>query len=264
MMHPELDPREKRRSANRRHRSERNSTRRRRSSEDNDDHSMRDDTSRGPASRSRRDSTSSRSSNPRHNSNRYRERRRIRERSASPGRESRNDKARSRSPPPKYTRRDPESFNRMNLGKELFPAGAVKVLNEGKELLPNKTIAANLKKELFPTLRAGSGTAHHRRTNSIDATREATDLFASRMNVPFVDGASDSFPLHSDSVPRPADFSIKGVAKTQSRDGGTGFMIRGAAVDAQPAKELFPTKMGNRGKELFAGKGARNRADMFY
>ena len=254
MMHPELDPRERRRSSNRRQRQDRNSTRLRRSTEEDKDGYS---TSRRRGSRSRQSSISSHSSGPQ-------QQRRDRERSASPSRGPKNDRPRRRTPPPKYTHRDPYPVNRVNLGKELFPSGTTKALNGGKELLPNKTVAANLKKELFPTLKSGPGTPNHRRTNSIDATREATDLFASRMTVPFVDGAADSFPLHSDSVQPPAGFSIKGTAGTQSRDGGTGFSIRGAAGDTQSVKELFPTKIGNRGKELFAGRGTRNKADMFY
>ena len=281
MMHPELDPREKRRSSNRRHRPERNSSRRRRSNGGNESDSfMRDRTPRRFPSHSRRNSSNSSYSSDPQSSKRGQRRRRNRDRSASPNRAPRNNRFRNRTPPPKYSRRDPYPFNRANTGKELFPTSTAKVVNSGKELLPNKTVAANLKKELFPTLKAGPGIPSHRRTNSIDATSQAADLFASRMTVPFVDGAADGFPLHSDSVQRPASFSIrgtattqndggtglsiKGVAATQNDGGGTGFSIKGSAGDGQTVKELFPTKLGNRGKELFAGRGARNKADMFY
>ena len=93
---------------------------------------------------------------------------------------------------------------------------------------------------------------------------------SSKMVTPLVDGANDSFPLRSDSInidqptrPKEKDikknggFSIKGAAKAQDQ----GFSIKGTAESR--VKELFPSKVSNKGKELFANR-ARNRADMFY
>ena len=258
-MHPEHDPREQRRqdSGTRRSGNRRNDrpARRRRSIERNHfDVSMYDDDSDALAKRGRK-SRSSFSSNSMRDDDDLRDR----DRSASPGKKNDRRRHRRRTPPPRYSRKDPQPVvNKENFGKELFPNGAA----------ANRTAAANVKKELFPHLKAGAS-ALHRRTNSIDATHDPTsDVLASSMSskiaIPFVDGASDPFPLRSDGlgvesdvVQKDAGFSIKGAAKVQDQ----GFSIKGAAESR--VKELFPSKVNNKGKELFTSR-VRNRADMFY
>ena len=153
----------------------------------------------------------------------------------------------------------------------------------GKELFPNKRIAANLKKELFP-----HKTSNHRRSDAFDAADETADLFATGMHVPFTDGVMDVPPASrslaesitiasSSSYGRLIDspdpnlgakgLSIRGASQNQ------GILIRGIANEVPRVgnvKELFPGKSFNAGKELFAEKllgrgGRRNKAvDMFY
>ena len=315
MMHPEHDPRERRQSG-RRH--ERDRTRRigrygddehrRRKQKDEEQGftaSMYDDNEdalasrkRGPADRRGSKSTLSsdgdQGSYPRgpHRSNRS-DRRRSRDRSASPDRDSDGEnrhRIKRRTPPPRYQERDPHPASDKNSGKELFPTKSTSISKfdsdmggtaspaRGKELFPNKAIAENLKKELFPMK---SGISTHRRSDAFDAADETADLFATGMSVPFVDGATDSPPKRtladrisgrqkntsgrlkytdSDAVSEAPNadedegFSIRGVSKQQD----SGFSIRGLAADTSPGsvvKELFPGKaVGNAGKELFAEK----------
>ena len=308
MMHPEHDPREKRRRGNRtdgnyhkrRYGDHEHRRRRKDDTAEGFTASMYDDDVSALAAREsvsdRRGSGSSFSSGADSSSFRgdsYRprhiERRRSRDRSASPGKE--NDgrqRTRRRTPPPRYNSRDPHPFPKDNLSKELFPSKVFQkdigtelrgITARSKELFPNKAAAANLKKELFP-LKAGVSV--HRRTDAFDAADETADLFASGMSVPFVDGASDR-PLNhgrlrlSDPDPIAEDledlqrggFSIRGAAKQADR----GFSIRGVATggpNGSSVKELFPGKASNAGKELFAerlqgrGLSRRTAADMFY
>lgn len=316
MMHPEHDPRERRQSG-RRH--ERDRTRRngrygddehrRRKQGDREQGftaSMYDDDEDALASRQngpadRRGSKSTFSSDGDRGSYRrgpYRpnrsDRRRSRDRSASPDRDSEGENRRPdkrRTPPPRYQERDPYSALDKNSGKELFPIksasvsafdldmGGIASPTRGKELFTNKKTAENLKKELFPMK---SGTSTHRRSDAFDAADETADLFATGMSVPFVDGASECRPKRSlaDRISaRPKNtsgrlkntdsdamkeassaadadegFNIRGVSKQQD----SGFSIRGLAADTSPAGaviELFPGKaVGNAGKELFAEK----------
>ena len=252
MMHPEHDPREQRRVDSRtRNNGDRKGrlARRRRSIERNHfDESMYDDGSAAVARRGRLSRSSFSSGSMRNTSHS-----RGRSRSASPGRNNRRN-ARRRTPPPRRSGADTRAMAKSeNVGKELFPNGAS----------ANKTAAANIKKELFPHLKAGIS-ALHRRNNSIDATHDPTSdvlsaKLSSKMVTPLVDGANDAFPLRSDSIEQKSSgFSIKGAAAVPQ---DKGFSIRGAAE--QKVKELFPSKVNNKGKELFANR-TRNRADMFY
>ena len=265
MMHPEHDPREQgwqdsRGRKNGSRRNDRNFKRRRSIERNHFDVSMYDDDSdalarRGRHSRSSFSSASSLSYN----------RDTDRNRSASPGRNIRRRRDRRRTPPPRHNRNSSHQAPRHeNTGKELFPNGSTS----------NKTTAANIEKELFPHLKPANSSLH-RRMNSIDATHDPTSdvlssTLSSKMVTPLVDGANDreSFPLRSDSInieqpsrarekDKEMGFSIKGAAKVQDQ----GFSIKGTAESR--VKELFPSKVKNKGKELF-GNRVRNRADMFY
>lgn len=207
---------------------------------------------------------------------------RLRDRSASPGRdtlmmegsyvderhESRR-RFRERSRPP-----------RRNEGRELF--GSSDGNANTRELFPNKTAGTYLKKELFP-----SKVSNHRRSDAINGADETADLFARRLSIPLVDGAHDTnptqtrnrnlelFPNSSSSSNQAQAVNIRGTA-TPAQD--QGFAIRGAAENGISIKgrggasvrELFPSKYNNnQGKELFSEKiegrgGPRRRAeDMF-
>ncbi|MCJ1394057.1 hypothetical protein MMC18_006935 [Xylographa bjoerkii] len=307
LMHPEHDPRERRRRGSRigdeyRRRRYGNEEQKRRRKDDVAEGftaSMYDDDAEAVAGRgdtsSRRNSRSSFSSGPgsgsfRGDSYRPKTRNHIRsrDRSASPDRDGGDRRVRRRTPPPRYELKDPHPVPQESRKKELFPAKAstgdirLQILGisaNSKELFPNKKIASNLKKELFP-LKAGISI--HRRSDAFDAADETADLFANGMTVPFVDGAIDRPPSHGRLRPTDPDpvaedlenlerggFSIRGASKQVDK----GFSIRGTANGASSAgavKELFPVKAGNAGKELFAERlhgrgGKRNRAeDMFY
>ena len=300
MMHPEHDPREKRRRGERsrhyndgdyrrsRYNDEEHRRRKRNDDEAGFDASMYDDN--GPSSR--RDSTGSfsdirsddggRSKRRRGDSYRPARNGASRDRSASPGRSR-------RTLPPSYRTRDPHPFPHENRGKELFPSKSESDNNlngGGKELFSNKLIATGLKKELFPHK---ANVVNHRRSDAFDEADETADLFASRVSLPskngrnganslanrITNGPTSSIGRLKASDPEPEDntdaiedvgISILGGSGQQSQ----GFSIRGTAA-AGTIKELFPGKIvGNAGKELFAEKlqgrgGKRNRAeDMFY
>lgn len=237
---------------------------------------------------------------------------RLRDRSASPDQiseahsESNRHRLRKRTPPPRYQSRDPHPVPNPNDHKELFPSKCTtqkpvsgELRGNGssgqtRELFPNKHLAVNLKKELFPSKTSAS---HHRRSDAFDAADETADLFATGMPVPFTDGAMDTRSSSRnfakritqgnssnfgrlkglDTEPDPdalgsledGGFSIRGAAKQHD----LGFSIRGIAADSTTSgstKELFPGKgAANAGKELFTEKlrgrgGRRNRAeDMF-
>ncbi|KAL8929631.1 MAG: hypothetical protein Q9172_000427 [Xanthocarpia lactea] len=198
----------------------------------------------------------------------------FRNRSASPGRHHDShgtilDRGkRQRTPPP------------ANRKKELFPVKSTPMASS-KDLFPNKSIAATLKKELFP---AKTGSSHHRRSDAFDAADETADLFATGMAISDRGGKAAAVDLsfgrlrNSDPVPQyePRDtvdehggISIRGASKYQE----SGVSIRGAAggsLGLGTKGELFPSKMGNVGKELFAeklhGRGLQRRKaeDMFY
>ncbi|KAL8999457.1 MAG: hypothetical protein Q9169_001662 [Polycauliona sp. 2 TL-2023] len=195
-----------------------------------------------------------------------------RNRSASPGKFNDIDgslvgqRLRQRTPPP------------PNHNKELFPVSSTRIAPTG-DLMPNKQIAASLKKELFPTK---TGTSLHRRTGAFDAADETADLFAAGMAISdrggkaSVGDASFGRLRSSDPVPQyeapngreDRGIIIRGASKGQE----SGVSIRGAAGGSlrETKRELFPSTVGNVGKELFAeklhGRGLRrNKAeDMFY
>ncbi|KAJ5526589.1 hypothetical protein N7513_010748 [Penicillium frequentans] len=174
---------------------------------------------------------------------------RLRNRSASPGRDTleegnhvdQNPDTRRR-----FRERSPQ-LGRQNRGKELFPAEA-----GARELFPNKPASSYIKKELFPAKASG-----HRRSDAFDAADETPDLLGRRISVPIADGGSDQ--------------RIRGIAK----DVDQGFAIRGAggiSIKGRGAsvRELFPSKYNNKagqsanaGKELFSdtleGRGGRRR-----
>lgn len=173
---------------------------------------------------------------------------RLRNRSASPGRDTlddadrvdRSDETRRR-----FRERSPH-LGRRNQGKELFPSS-------GRELFPNKPTSSYLKKELFP-----SKASNHRRSDAFDASDESTDL-GRRITAPGNRGV-ELFP-ESDSGAAREDqgYAIRGVSQGMSIKG------RGTSV-----RELFPDKYSkNSGKELFTetleGRGGRRRRaeDMF-
>ncbi|KAL9015360.1 MAG: hypothetical protein Q9173_000027 [Seirophora scorigena] len=198
----------------------------------------------------------------------------TRNRSASPGKSHQTHPAidprrsRQRTPP-------------RNRDKELFPATSyiIERIPQSKDFFANKTIAANLKKELFPPK---ARNAHHRRSDAFDAADETAELFArglafsertlSARDTVKVEKLSFGRLCSSDSEPpydprrKPdnVDISIRGA----STDHDTGVSIRGAAQGT--IRELFPQKAGNSGKELFAERlrdrlSRRNKAeDLFY
>ena len=315
MMHPELDPREQRRK-DRKQQERSGDYRRRRYGRDEqsrrrkDDHNqgfepdMYDDDDGALAKRTR-NSSSRRESASMHsahssdiaqspNNGRSRHRRRedypragARDRSASPntyddinGNNMRSGGRRRRTPPRAHDTKSRNLAQDANQGKELFPSKCAlgTALNGGsKELFPNKKLAANLKKELFP---AKVTTSHHRRSDAFDAADETADLFERRLG--FANSTSDPKNIHvaessygrlntntsGDSMiletPMDSGLSIRGASKQQDQ----GISIRGVAADGP---RIGIMKAGsNAGKELFAEKlqgrgGRRNRAeDMFY
>lgn len=318
MMHPELDPREQNRKDKqrpergsgyriRRYGRDEHKRRRRDDREQGFEPTMYDDdagtlANRDRDSASRRDSTSMYSNNssevPSSAGNCQRDRRGHsraygRDRSASPNRydeDRANDisrkRIRRRTPPYASNRNSQGGVEKENVGKELFPSRSAlgTALNgQAKELFPNKQLAANLKKELFPLK---PKTSHHRRSDAFDAADETADLFARRLdfanaasattNMKVVDSSygrltsgNDPDPAVLDS-PSDDNLTIRGASQQQDQ----GFSIQGVAADGTrigTIKELFPGRAGgNAGKELFAEKlqgrgGRRNKAaDMFY
>ncbi|PLB45142.1 hypothetical protein P170DRAFT_416116 [Aspergillus steynii IBT 23096] len=203
---------------------------------------------------------------------------RLRNRSASPGRDTLmesgyldQDRPGSRR---RFRERSPPS-SRHNEGKELFPSskssGATSSDPHARELFPNKPTTSYLKKELFP-----SKVSNHRRSDAIDVADETADLFSRRISIPLVDGAHDQpqrnrnvelFPDDAES----GDVSIRGAAGQDQgmsiRGSANGLSIKGRGSSV---RELFPSKFhNNAGKELFSEKiegrgGPRRRAeDMF-
>lgn len=198
---------------------------------------------------------------------------RLRNRSASPGRDTLGeDNQVDTGSRRRFRERSPRLTGR-NEGKELLTRESE---SNARELFPNKPTTSFLRKELFP-----SKVSNHRRTDAIDAADETADLFSRRISVPFVDGASDQshsqrnndvelFPGHSDGN----GVHIRGAAGEDQgmsiRGAANGISIKGRGASV---KELFPSKYGangaNAGKELFSDKiegrgGPRRRAeDMF-
>ncbi|KAL4898185.1 hypothetical protein BDV59DRAFT_166351 [Aspergillus ambiguus] len=194
---------------------------------------------------------------------------RLRDRSASPGRDtlmdsgypSRDDRG-SRS---HFRERSPQRVPR-NEGKELFPTSGD---SNARELFPNKPASSYLKKELFP-----SKVSNHRRSDAIDAADETADLFSRRISVPLVDGQQDA-PRSKNVELFPDSGEGNGVNIRGAAGQDQGMAIRGAAngisIKGRGAsvRELFPSKYTNAGKELFSDKiegrgGPRRKAeDMF-
>ena len=301
MMHPELDPREQRRKEKfrsddsnhgyRRRRYDQDEQRRRRRKDrvESFDATMYDDdagtvTARSDTFSSRRlsmqsdlasdDAISPKDRRPKRSGNDFRPRNRGR--SASPDdRDGRS--VRRRTPPANHSR-----TAKGNDGKELFPSKSMPdtalSVADAQDLFPHKKLAANLKKELFPTK---IHAIHHRRSDAIDAADATADLFAHRLAfstkpevVKRASGASSSSELpkpdtYADSVAVgnsvADDLSIRGASRK-----GYNYSTREVTTNGF-VKELFPDKAAtNAGKELFAEKlkgrgGKRNRAaDMFY
>lgn len=312
MMHPEHDPRDRRRQSRRsdshgyrRRRFDTSEQRRRNVSDamEGFNASMYDDDENALAQRCKgkrvsRTSFSSDSSSFNRDSQRLhpRDRRRSRDRSASPDwntdpEGSRRQSTRRRTPPPKYRYRDPYPFPKENCGKELFPSkseprGLVEshrvpelvsfqirsssvsrdihepVVNQNAiELFPNKKSAAVLKKELFPLK---SGTTVYRRSDAFDAADETADLFASGMTVPFVDGAMD----RPDSLGRLRPLDPDPDPEILENLRGGGFSIRGIAKQQQDMGISIRgvaagTSTNSKIKELFPGKAGNAGKELF-
>ena len=302
MLHPEHDPRERRRvdgkrringcnDYERKRYSDRENVRRKaRDREEGFSASMYDDdgisSGRSSVEMPSGESTRDRTSTSRRRKDPYRL---ARERSASPEREGKNCREhRNRTPPPSYRSRDPHPFPAGNKDKELFPTkssthGISNAISKEGDLFSNKILAADLKKELFPQK---LNTVNHRRSDAFDAADETANLFANGLSVPLKDGARDrtvsSHQLGGDGMrldtldrhgafaeSRLQDHENNGLVVKGASD-QKGFSIRGGASATGTIKELFPGKdLGNGGKELFSEKlqsrGRRNRAeDMFH
>ncbi|GAB1214836.1 hypothetical protein ATERTT37_004009 [Aspergillus terreus] len=195
---------------------------------------------------------------------------RLRDRSASPGRDTLMDSGNpdrdehgSRS---RFRERSPH-VSRRNEGKELFPTSGD---SNARELFPNKPASSYLKKELFP-----SKVSNHRRSDAIDAADETADLFSRRISVPLMDGQQDDAPRNRNIELFPDSSEGNGVHIRGAAGQDQGMTIRGAAgisIKGRGAsvRELFPEKYkSNAGKELFSDKiegrgGPRRKAeDMF-
>ncbi|KAJ5573408.1 uncharacterized protein N7459_007835 [Penicillium hispanicum] len=197
---------------------------------------------------------------------------RLRNRSASPGRDTLDDADRidrGHDSRRRFRERSPR-LSRRNEGLELFPSKSGGNDSNTRELFPNKPTSSYLKKELFP-----SKTSNHRRSDAFDAADETADLLGRRISVPLGEGGSDQRNRHVELFPDSAGGDgnrIQGSAK-----GDQGFAIRGASTGMSikgrgaSVRELFPSKYNNNnaGKELFSdtleGRGGRRRRaeDMF-
>lgn len=182
---------------------------------------------------------------------------RLRNRSASPGRDTlldssmvdravHDNRRRFRERSPKLSRR--------NEGRELFPSAG----DSGtRELFPNKPTSSYIQKDLFPTK-----PTNHRRSDAFDAADETADLLGRRISVPLVDGSTEHGKRNRNArgaATEDQGFAIRGAANGMSIKG------RGASV-----RELFPSKYNNNAdKDLFSdtleGRGGRRRRaeDMF-
>lgn len=184
---------------------------------------------------------------------------RLRNRSASPGRDTlESDRLESDRSERRFRERSPQ-LSRRNEGRELFPT---KSESNERELFPNKTTNSYLKKELFP-----NKVSNHRRSDAIDA---ADETLSSRITAPVGDSQRNKgvelFPESSGN----SGVSIRGTARDEGfsiRGASNGLSIKGKGASV---KELFPsTYSSNAGKELFSNKlegrgGPRRRAeDMF-
>lgn len=191
---------------------------------------------------------------------------RLRNRSASPGRDTlESDRLESERNDRRFRERSPKR-NRRNDGKELFSSSSARAESDSssRELFPNKPTTSYLKKELFP-----SKVSNHRRSDAIDA---ADETLSSRISAPSVTGSHDQGNRNQDIELFPASsgrgLNIRGTAQ------GEGLSVRGAAngisIKGKGVRELLPSTYGsNAGKELFSNRlegrgGPRRRAeDMF-
>ncbi|KFX87256.1 hypothetical protein V490_08401 [Pseudogymnoascus sp. VKM F-3557] len=179
---------------------------------------------------------------------------RLRNRSASPMRDNEGDLILDARP----------SDSRGGRGRHTNDGGA----NRRKAQVIKDRLKASASEplELFPRKAAARN----------DATDATADLFANKLRIPMVDGASDRSSAKPDlmsRITRPGEsdadaqssFKIRGTAKQQPAQDG--FSIKGLAASGQGARELFPGKAGgNAGKELFAdrleGRGVIVRNNM--
>lgn len=271
LMHPEHDPRERLRQEladRRRHgddigdgdyRRRRFDDRelRRRRDRDNDDRfgaNMYDDQP-GSYSDSERGRRSRRRRGPRELFPEEDSTGRLRNRSASPGRDTLDDADRVdrlNKSTRRFRERSPQ-IGRRNQGRELFPSNSGGGDSSGRELFPNKPTSSFLKKELLP-----SKASNHRRSDAFDASDESTDL-GRRITAPG-NRSVELFPEANAGVAQgDQGDALRGASQGMSIKG------RGASV-----RELFPDKFNkNAGKELFSetleGRGGRRRRaeDMF-
>jgi Nuclear cap-binding protein subunit 3 len=282
LMNPNQDPRERRRPRdenrprrrrysdedgdyNRRHFDDREHKRRRNEESGFDVSMYDDDAGDSDKKRTRLDGGGDLFADPRGRANG-----RLRNRSASPGRD-RGHNARLRSISPS-----------RNAGKELFPSvkKPVKELfpstnNAGKDLFPSSPEPT---KELFPSKQSTVGSmrmdlipnkrgsfSNHRRSDAVDASasNDKGGFFNSTPPPRERSLAERITGRPSSAAGTLEEIRIRGAANSD-------FSIRGAAADQSNSKELFPLKAGsNVGKELFSEKikgrgGPRRRAeDMF-
>lgn len=191
---------------------------------------------------------------------------RLRNRSASPGRDTLEaDRLESERSDRRFRERSPER-SRRNEGKELFSSSSAFAEGDSssRELFPNKPTTSYLKKELFP-----SKVSNHRRSDAIDA---ADETLSSRISAPSVTGSHDESHKNKDIELFPSSSgrgrNIRGTAQ------GEGLSVRGAAsgmsIKGKGVRELLPSTYGsNAGKELFSnaleGRGGprRKAEDMF-
>lgn len=331
LLHPEHDPRERRRregvrrSRNGRHYGDDNRDYRRRKYDDREDRRRRDGDhhagfsadlyddatsllSREDSSdRGRRNSQASFSSessgrgrrvrfNGRPAKDLFEDRKRfdsgrLRDRSASPGKDRNCDddtlldtkathsrlRERSYSPPLSSGHGNLRPHREQNAGKELIsseptlkPDNSAELrglssTSHGRELFADGPPSSH-KKELFPKK---AGTRNHRRSDAFDAADETADLFATGMAVPFTDGASDlqsksrsladritKGPSSQSKIPtlevRPVDLMEEGYSiRGAAKQQDRGFRIRGTAGGAATNQTV---------KELFPGRVGGNAA----
>lgn len=181
---------------------------------------------------------------------------RLRNRSASPGRDTLgSDRLEPSRHDRRFRERSPQA-KRRNDKKELFPSESE---SNARELFPNKPATSYLKKELFP-----SKVSNHRRSDAIDA---ADDSLSNRISAPHDRNRKvELFPESSGG----SETRIRGTAQNEGlsvRGAANGISIKGRG---ESVRELFPsTYSSNAGKELFSNTiegrgGPRRRAeDMF-
>ncbi|CAL5872889.1 uncharacterized protein PFLUO_LOCUS7158 [Penicillium psychrofluorescens] len=193
---------------------------------------------------------------------------RLRNRSASPGRDTLEDNDRvDRAGHSRRVRERSPRLGRRNEGRELFPT---KGGNSGtRELFPNKPASSYIQTQ-------NSKASNHRRSDAFDAADETADLLGRRISVPLTDGASDKAQRNRNVELFPDRGEDQGAAMRGLTSEDQGWAIRGAAKGmsvkgkGSSVRELFPSKYGdNSGKELFSntlqGRGGQRRRaeDMF-